>query len=114
MPTRPPTHRPLGWRPSVQSERDRKRAIDRRRGTAAERGYDTAWRKVRDQHLREEPLCQMCMEAGRVTAATVVDHIVSIADRPDLRLDRSNLRSLCKPHHDARTARDQGFARGRP
>jgi 5-methylcytosine-specific restriction protein A len=39
--------------------------------------------------------------------------VVSILEAPQLRLDHSNLRSLCKRCHDARTARDQGFGRRR-
>lgn len=45
--------------------------------------------------------------------ATVVDHIMSISERPDLRLEWSNLRAMSKRCHDRRTAREQGFARGR-
>jgi 5-methylcytosine-specific restriction endonuclease McrA len=36
----------------------------------------------------------------------VVDHIQSIAERPDLRMMWSNLRSGCKRCHDAHTARE--------
>lgn len=96
-----------------RAECQRKREVDRRRGTAAQRGYDAAWRKVRLAVLRDEPLCRMCKEAGRITPAVDVDHIIAIADRPDLRLDPSNLRPLCKSCHSSRTARDQGFNRGK-
>jgi 5-methylcytosine-specific restriction protein A len=51
------------------------------------------------------------MEAGTIRAAEVVDHIRTIRDRPDLRLDHANLRSLCKPCHDARTAREVNASR---
>jgi 5-methylcytosine-specific restriction endonuclease McrA len=34
----------------------------------------------------------------------MVDHIQTIVERPDLRLVDANLRSLCKPCHDAHTA----------
>lgn len=113
MPTKPPVFRPAGWKPRPQAERERKRALDQRRGSARQRGYDRDWEQVRLQVLADEPLCRFCVEAGRVTAATVVDHIQTIAERPDLRLERSNLRGLCAPCHNARTARDQGFARPR-
>lgn len=93
----------------AQVERARKSEVDRWRGTPKERGYDAAWRKVRASVLAAEPLCRFCDEAGRVTPATVVDHIVPIADAPDRRLDPTNLRPLCKPCHDRRTAREQGF-----
>ncbi|WP_368875625.1 HNH endonuclease signature motif containing protein, partial [Proteus penneri] len=37
--------------------------------------YGGRWAKVRLVFLNEHPLCVMCQEQGRVTAATVVDHI---------------------------------------
>jgi 5-methylcytosine-specific restriction protein A len=124
MPTRPKTHRPVmtaGGAKHIdpdqaariakqESERARKAAIDRTRPSARRRGYDRLWAKVRAQHLAEFPLCS---EPGCGDLATVADHIISIRQRPDLRLDRTNLRSFCKPHHDRHTARTQGFAKSR-
>jgi len=64
--------------------------------------------------LADEPLCRLCDQQGRVTAATVVDHIIRIKVRPDLRLDMSNLQPLCKSCHDsAAQSRDRrGFLKG--
>lgn len=93
----------------VQQRRAAKVQADSRRGSAASRGYDADWRRLRLQYLAAHPLCLFCADADRVEAATVVDHIVPIADRPDLRLDWSNLRPLCKPCHDRHTAREQAF-----
>lgn len=87
--------------------------VDRRRGSPTARGYDAHWRRFRLWFLGLHPLCVMCTAEGRVVAAEVVDHIVSIRDRPDLRLDPSNCRALCKRHHDQRTATEQGFAQHR-
>lgn len=92
-------------------EHQRKKQLDLRRGTPAERGYDSDWRKVRDVFIQEHPLCLFCEDEGKVTPAEVVDHIVSISEDPSLRLVKTNLRSLCKRHHDSRTAREQGFAK---
>ena len=115
MPWSPPVHRPPGHKTRAESERDRKRQFDRKRGKTAERGYDALWRKVRAVKLAQSPLCE-CDEcqAGRIRVreAKVVDHIVPISERPDLRLDLSNLRSMAKPCHDKRTALEQGFAAG--
>lgn len=108
MPFRPPN-----LTASRPSERERKRQIDKRRGTAKERGYDAAWRQVRRQKLSLQPLCEMHLERGKLVDATVVDHIRSIEERPDLRLEMSNLRSLCTSCHNARTAADQGFNKGK-
>lgn len=52
----------------------------------------------------------MC-SCGCGEPATVVDHKVSIRERPDLRLVWSNLRGFRKACHDRRTALEQGFAR---
>jgi len=68
------------------------------------RGYGADWRRVRAAVLAEEPLCRMCAEAGRTTAAAEVDHIHPFHGLSDpRRLERSNLRPLCVPCHRART-----------
>lgn len=100
--------RERGERYCPESKARRNRSIDLRRGSSSERGYDARWQRFRVQFLREHPLCEMaCREQGRVTAATVVDHIVPIAHAPERRFDPANLRAACKPCHDARTMRDQ-------
>src|SRR5258708_17039371 len=42
MPTRPPVHRPPGWKPPEVVKRE----ADDRRGNAASRGYDSKWQKA--------------------------------------------------------------------
>ena len=103
MPIRPPVHRPAHL-PTPREARD---AYDRFRGSPPSRGYDRAWRRLRDQVLREEPLCRACLAAGRVTEAVMVHHVEPVAARPDLRLTRSNLGPLCDPHHAAEHAGDR-------
>lgn len=73
------------------------------RGSASSRGYDRKWRRVRAAKLRADPLCEHCTREGRVRAATEVDHIIPIEQRPDLRLDWDNLQSLCNPCHERKT-----------
>jgi hypothetical protein len=42
----------------------------------AQRQYKTArWQRIRAAQLAAEPLCAICAKAGRVTVATVCDHI---------------------------------------
>ena len=77
----------------------------------AERGYGGRWQKARATYLRSHPLCLMCEREGRVTAATVVDHIKPHRGDQALFWDRSNWQPLCKPHHDRDKAREE---RGRP
>jgi 5-methylcytosine-specific restriction endonuclease McrA len=43
----------------------------------------------------------MCRDKGRVTVATVVDHIIPHRGDQALFWDVSNWQSLCKPHHDS-------------
>lgn len=80
-------------------------AHDERRGSARQRGYDARWEKVRRMHLAGEPLCRLCSQAGRITPAVLVDHIVPIRDG-GARLDDDNLQSLCRRCHDAKTVED--------
>ena len=105
MPSAPPNHRPAHWQ--SRSERDT------RRGSAHARGYGRAWERLRAAVLAEEPLCRECQAAGRVEAATDVDHV-----KPRARGGtdaRSNLQPLCHECHSAKTAReDGGFGRGAP
>ena len=54
----------------------------------------------------EEPLCRHCLRQGRVTAATLVDHIVPLSLSPELRLDRGNLQALCSRCHSFKTQAD--------
>lgn len=82
---------------------------DRERGSAAARGYDARWRRIREMVLREEPLCRECMRHGRVTPATDVHHI----DGDVCNLRRENLEPLCHQCHSRHTAKNQAFGRGR-
>lgn len=63
--------------------------------------YGTAaWRLVRRAQLREHPLCEKCQQQGLLTPATVVNHRKPHRGDLDLFLDRDNLESTCKQHHD--------------
>lgn len=90
-----------------ERRRESWRADAERRGSARERGYDSAWEKVRLQKLRLNPLCEDCEERGDIAPATEVHHIEKVRDRPDLRLALGNLRSLCRACHEKRTARGE-------
>ncbi|HSH84369.1 MAG TPA: HNH endonuclease signature motif containing protein [Guyparkeria sp.] len=49
----------------------------------------------------------MCQQIGRVTAATVVDHIVPHQGNKELFWDRSNWQPLCAPCHDRHKRRQE-------
>jgi 5-methylcytosine-specific restriction protein A len=81
---------------------------DRERGTRQDRGYDNAWLKLRKAKLLADPLCQYCLKKKPeiVTAAAQVHHIVPFRGLNDsLRLEWSNLASVCLRCHGKLTAR---------
>ena len=49
------------------------------------------------------PLCVECKKQGKLTQATVVDHIVPHRGDQKLFWDESNWQPLCKPCHDKKT-----------
>jgi 5-methylcytosine-specific restriction protein A len=87
------------------------RAYDDRRGSSAARGYGHRWRVARLAHLTHEPLCRECSTHGRVTQATLVDHIIPHKGDPLVFWDTTNWQSLCTPCHDAKRARESHEAR---
>ena len=76
---------------------------DRMRGGAESRGYDARWRKARTAFLQRNPLCNECMKRGKITPATVVDHIIPHRGDRKLFWDESNWQPLCKDCHDRKT-----------
>lgn len=85
-----------------------------RQSTAA-RGYGSKWQKARAAWLVSHPTCVECAKVGRVSGATVVDHIKAprlgaamdsgdaalIAEARRLFWLRDNWQSLCKFCHDS-------------
>ena len=86
---------------------ERKQA-EQQRGSSAKRGYSYAWQRARAGYLRSHPLCIACDQAGRTVEASVVDHITPHQGDKNLFWDNRNWQSLCKPCHDAKTAREDG------
>lgn len=71
------------------------------RKSARDRGYTHAWEKARARFLHLHPTCSMCAAAGRLTPATVVDHVVPHKGDPAKFWSEDNWQSLCKLHHDS-------------
>ena len=88
------------------------REEDEGRLPSNKRGYDRHWRKERLDYLKANPLCVECLKDKQVTPATVVDHITPPKGDYDLFWDRNNWQSLCKPHHDRKTATEDGAFKG--
>jgi 5-methylcytosine-specific restriction protein A len=77
---------------------------ERERGSAAKRGYDREWLKIRDAYLYRHPVCErdLCNEL-----ATDVHHRDGAGPRGDNSDD--NLEALCHSHHSQITAREYRF-----
>ena len=63
----------------------------------------TTWRRLRKLVLSEDPLCRICSVLGRVSLATVVDHVVPVK-AGGARFDMANLQGLCVACHNRKSA----------
>lgn len=81
--------------------------------TTAQRGYGYRWQRYRLKFLERNVLCVMCQAQGKVTAATVVDHIVDHRGNQALFWAPDNHQALCKPCHGIKTAADGGIGQAR-
>lgn len=99
MPTLPPNKR-RPWQPAPP-----KREYVQHAARSAE--YGTArWQAARATQLAKQPLCAACTKQGRVTAATVCDHITPVRLQGDF-WDSANYQSLCRPCHQAKSASER-------
>src|SRR5262245_49430449 len=75
--------------------------------------YDSQkWHDLRLMYFSKHPLCVDCKSRGKVTAASHVVHVTSVADAPELAWIWSNLQALCHSCHSEKTAQvDGGFCR---
>lgn len=99
---------------------ERHRPTHRRRISADYHGWYNLpiWTdRLRPQHLLAEPFCRACAARGDRVRATVVDHIQPHRGDWQRFTDPDNLQSLCKFHHDQKTAlemaRDKREARSK-
>lgn len=63
--------------------------------------HTRAWRTLRDQVVREEPLCQLRLPRCTGTSTTA-DHLVPVTVAPELALERANLQGACRQCNDDR------------
>jgi 5-methylcytosine-specific restriction endonuclease McrA len=99
-----PSKRPQPWRPAAKPFEGHKYTTF----------YSNApWRRLRDQFIRQHPLCKHCEANGIITASHDIDHIKPI--NPDdpyntdggkygEALNPDNLQALCKKCHIKKTA----------
>lgn len=109
------------------------RLVEQRRGTAAQRGYDARWRRLRERYLRRlvaagvAPVCgarlpgapettdSLCAAEGRLVDGVLdLDHIVPHQGQRDPRFwDPRNLQLLCHARcHPRKTRRQQVMGGG--
>lgn len=100
MPSRPPSlnakPRPKAWTSTRKSRH--------------QRGYGREHDIMRAIVLREEPLCRPCHLRGRLTPATIADHIKPLSEGGTG--ERDNYQGICVPCHTAKTAEEAARARG--
>lgn len=76
--------------------------------TRQERGYGAEWQRIRLRIMgRDMWLCQTCLQSGRPTPATQVDHITPKAKGGTD--EDENLQAICEGCHKEKTARDSGY-----
>ncbi len=77
--------------------------VDRSRGSARERGYDAAWRRLSARAVRLQPFCTDCGTADDLTA----DHLPGAWEKVQAgkRLDLGDIEVVCRGHNSARGAR---------
>ena len=91
-----------------QHDLQRRRQYDQVRPSAAERGYDSEWQRVRTTYLKAHPQCYVCD-----LPATQVDPITPRREGGS-KTDWTNLRPYCHRHHSMKTGRqDNSQAWGR-
>lgn len=78
----------------LQGQRIQAHYVERMRGRPAQRR--------RERILSERPLCVACERAGRVAAATELDHVVPLWKGGSE--DDSNMQGLCHACHAEKTA----------
>ena len=69
--------------------------------------HSKQWRSLRNYYIQMNPLCEACKRRDKVTAGQVVDHIKPINSGGEhLKLDLSNLQTLCHPCHNSKSGKE--------
>ncbi|WP_409839528.1 hypothetical protein [Brevundimonas sp.] len=59
------------------------------------------WQRTRKDQLSAHPLCAMCQEGGRVTPATICNHVDKKSKQTEKGFFAGPFNSLCATHHDS-------------
>ena len=73
------------------------------RASAFDRGYSSRWQKTSKRFLANHPFCAECERNGKLTPATIVDHIKPHRGDEVLFWNEKNWQPLCKKCHDRKT-----------
>lgn len=68
-----------------------------RRDRGSNKAYGRTWRKVRDAYRQKHPLCEKCLEQGKLVPVYEVHHIVPV--KQGGKNTEDNLMSLCHRCH---------------
>ena len=93
---------PAGEKYCEKHRKQAQKRYDKQRGTAAQRGYNSRWQRIRKIKLNADPLCAECLRNGRTTVATQVHH----KDGNVRNNSPDNLESLCIECHGRITAKE--------
>ena len=102
MPYKPPKHKPSNRKASDAAYAVR-RKLNPALAKAAKINRSSRWRRVRERFLKLNPLC--CdpfgthATNGETVTADHVHHVEPLKLRPDLAVNRTNLRALCTKCH---------------
>jgi 5-methylcytosine-specific restriction protein A len=96
MPNKPPTF-------TSKAQREARADREARRQKSDAKVYDKDWRRLRRDHIQSHPLCVLCREQNIIRAGDHVDHRVPVQVAPERRVDPTNLRTVCHPHHSQLT-----------
>lgn len=96
-----PTNRRRPWQPPAPAQPYQQHA-------ARSPEYSTArWQRARAAQLAREPCCRSCTAEGRLTPATVVDHITPVRLGGAF-YDAANHQSLCNTCHQRKSRSERG------
>jgi len=68
-----------------------------KRSPDSNKKYGRSWREVRERYVAAHPLCERCLQDGRLTPVEEVHHIKPVSQGGTN--DASNLMSLCQSCH---------------
>jgi 5-methylcytosine-specific restriction protein A len=94
----------------LQHKQQQARKYDQHRGSAAQRGYGSRWRKYRAWYLKQYPfcVCDECKKKELPLPANVVDHIIPHKGDYHLFWDPGNHQPMNDRCHGRKTVREDG------